>query len=44
MGISMNSKERYGMSLNTRLSDNFSETWTVKAPLDPVEGLIVPEM
>lgn len=31
------------MSLKTKLSESFSETCTVNAPLDPVDGLIVPE-
>jgi hypothetical protein len=44
ISIPKNSNDLYGSNLKIRLSDKLFETSTVNAPLDPEDGLIVPEM
>jgi len=44
MGIPKNSKDLYGSNLNIKLSERLLDTYTVKAPLEPFDGLIVPDM
>ena len=44
MAISKNQKDRYGCNSKTRLYESLSDTCTVKAPFEPFEGLIVPDI
>jgi hypothetical protein len=44
MGIPKNSKDLYGSSLKIKLYERLFDTYTVNAPFEPFEGLIVPDM